>query len=175
VVGGYAERVRLAVGDLVAYPAHGAGRIVARERRMGHGASQEVVVLEFADALSVTLPVELARTLLRPLLNQAELRRIDQTLREQPALRNIVWLQRRKETEQKIAAGDPLLLAEVVRDSAYRRRRLIAKGSSRRLSPTENDLYEKARRLLSGEISLARGLELNEADAWIDQRLATDA
>jgi RNA polymerase-interacting CarD/CdnL/TRCF family regulator len=70
----------------------------------------------------------------------------------------------------KIAGGDPLRLAEVVRDCALRERRMIAKSGSR-LSPAENDLYKKARRLLAGEISLAHGLESTEADAWIDQQL----
>jgi CarD family transcriptional regulator len=77
--------VRLAVGDVVVYPAHGVGRVVAREQRMVQGAPREVVVLQLAETLSVTLPIELAATLLRPLLSEADLRRVEETLREQPA------------------------------------------------------------------------------------------
>jgi RNA polymerase-interacting CarD/CdnL/TRCF family regulator len=66
-------------------------------------------------------------------------------------------------------------LAEVVRDCARREQRLIAKGAGSRLSPSENDLYKRARRLLSGEIGLARGLEPAEADAWIEEQLAATA
>jgi hypothetical protein len=33
----------------------------------------------------------------------------------------------------------------------------------------------RARRLLSGEIGLARGLEPAEADAWIEEQLAVTA
>jgi RNA polymerase-interacting CarD/CdnL/TRCF family regulator len=72
----------------------------------------------------------------------------------------------------KLAGGDPLGLAEVVRDSALRARRLIAKHNGSQLSPSERDLYMRARRLLSGEIGLAHGLEPLEADAWIDEQLA---
>jgi transcription-repair coupling factor (superfamily II helicase) len=55
--GRYAEGVKLAVGDAVVYPAHGAGRVAARETRVILGAEQEVVVLALADGLSITLPM----------------------------------------------------------------------------------------------------------------------
>lgn len=75
----------------------------------------------------------------------------------------------------KLAGGDPLGLAEVVRDCARRQQRLIAKRTGSQLSPSERDLYMRARRLLSGEIGLARGLEPADADAWIEEQLAATA
>ena len=75
----------------------------------------------------------------------------------------------------KLAGGDPLGLAEVVRDGALRERKLIAKRNGSQLSPSERDLYVRARRLLSGEIGLAHGLEPLEADAWIQAQLAPAA
>ena len=48
--GRYAEGVRLAVGDAVVYPVHGAGRVAAREKRVVFGAEQEVVVLKLGTA-----------------------------------------------------------------------------------------------------------------------------
>jgi CarD family transcriptional regulator len=160
----------MAVGDLVVYPAHGVGRVVAREERLVQSAIREVVVLDLADGLSVTLPVELARMQLRPLLSQTDLERVRATLREAPTPADAVWLKRRKETQVKIAGGDPLELAEVVRDGAFRERRRIANGKSQ-LSPAEKDLYKRARRLLSTEICHANGLEPIAADAWIDRQL----
>ena len=171
VAGGYRERVRLRVGDVVVYPSHGVGRVVVREERVVQGAVRDVVVLELADGLSVSLPVELARTLLRPLLSRADLRRVGSTLREDRMPSDAVWLKRRKETQVKIAGGNPLGLAEVVRDGAVRERSRVAKGNGSQLSPAEKDLYKKARRLLSGEIGLAHGLAPLEADAWIDEQL----
>jgi CarD family transcriptional regulator len=167
--------LRLAVGDVVVYPAHGVGHVVARERRMVQGAVQEVVVFELADGLSVTLPVDRARELLRPLLSKADLRRVQEALREDHTLSDDVWLKRRKDTQLKLAGGDPLGLAEVVRDGALRERRLIAKRNGSQLSPSERDLYMKARRLLSGEIGLAHNLEPVEADAWIEEQLSATA
>jgi CarD family transcriptional regulator len=167
--------VRLAVGDVVVYAAHGVGRVAAREERMVLGGAQEVLVLELAGGLSVTLPVERAREQLRPLLSKTDLCLVQETLREDHALSDDGWPTRRKNTQAKLKRGDPLGLAEVVRDGARREQRLIAKHTGSRLSPGERDLYMRARRLLSGEIGLARGLEPAEADAWIEEQLAATA
>jgi CarD family transcriptional regulator len=167
--------VRLAVGDVVVYAAHGVGRVAAREKRMVLGAAQEILVLELAGGLSVTLPVERARELLRPLLSKTDLCRVQETLREDHTLGEDGWLKRRKNTQAKLKGGDPLGLAEVVRDCARREQRLIAKHAGSQLSPSERDLYKRARRLLSDEIGLARDLEPAEADAWIEEQLAAPA
>jgi CarD family transcriptional regulator len=160
---------------VVVYAAHGVGRVAAREKRMVLGAAQEVLVLELADGLSVTLPLGRARELLRPLLSKADLRRVQATLREEHTLSEDVWPKRRKDTQAKLKDGDPLGLAEVVRDCARREQRLRAKHTGSQLSPSERAFYLRARRLLSGEIGLARGLEPAEADAWIEEQLATTA
>ena len=172
---GYSENMRLAVGDVVVYPAHGVGPVVAREQRMVLGESRVVVVLDLVDGLSVTLPIEHARKVLRPLLSEADLNLVQKTLRENHPLCDDVWLKRRKDAQVKMAGGDPLDLAELVRDGALRERRLRAKGNGSLLSAGERAVYMKARRLLSGEIGLANGLEPVEADAWIDRQLGAAA
>jgi CarD family transcriptional regulator len=165
--------VKLAVGDVLVYPAHGAGRVAARETRVVLGAEQEVVVLELADGLSVTLPLQLARELLRPLVSEAGLSRVQETLREDGAPSGDVWLKRMKQAQAKLRGGDPLELAEIVRDGARRQRRLTASGTNSKLSLGEKGLCVQARQRLSGEIGLARGLERAEADAWIDEQLVS--
>ena len=167
--------MRLAVGDQVVYPGHGVGRVSAREQRTVDGTKQDLLVLSLSEGLSVTLPVERAEALLRPLLTEAELSRVGETLREDSAPSGDVWVKRMKATQVKLASGDPLELAEIVRDGALRQRSLIAKGNGSHLSASERDLYVRARRLLSGEIGLAHGLDPGDADAWIEEQLATTA
>jgi CarD family transcriptional regulator len=163
--------VKLAVGDGVVYAAYGAGRVAAREKRVVLGAEQEVVVLELADGLSVTLPMQRARELLRPLVSEAGLHRVQETLREDGALSGDVWLKRLKQVEAKLRSGDPLELAEIVRDGARRERTPTANGTTSKLSLSEKGFCAEARKRLSGEIGLARGLDPAEADAWIDEQL----
>ena len=165
----------MSVGDVVVYGQHGPGRIAARDERVVLGAAQEVLVLEFGDGLSVTLPIERARALLRPVLGEEDLVRVQETLRVEHALSDDGWLRRRKATEEKMAGGDPLGLAEVVRDGARRQQRLMPKSGGSKLSTSEKDAYLKALKLLSEEIGLARGVEPAEAEAWIEQQLAATA
>ena len=123
------------------------------------------------DGLSVTLPVQLARELLRPLVSEVGLSRVQETLREDGAPSGDVWLKRVKQAQAKLRGGDPLELAEIVRDGAWRERTLTANGTKSKLSLSEKGLCVKARQHLSGEIGLARGRDQAQVDAWIDEQL----
>jgi CarD family transcriptional regulator len=130
-----------------------------------------MVVLALADGLTVTLPIGRAHEGLRPLASESDMRRVQEALREVHVLSADPWLKRRNGARTKLTGGDPVGLAELVRDSARRERALSFKGANSQLSPGEHELAEKARQLLSAEIALARGLGLAEADAWIDEQL----
>lgn len=163
--------MNLTVGAVVVYSSHGVGRVAAREKRVVLGEEQEIVVLELADGLTVSLPIERAHEQLRALATEAEIRQVRETLREQPIASDRPWLSRQREARAKLTDGDPLGLAEIVRDGASRERTLIAKGTKTQLSSGERDVFVKARHLLSTEIAHARGLEAAEADEWIEQQL----
>lgn len=163
--------MELTVGDVVVYPAYGVGRIVAREKSAIVGADREIVVVELARGLTVRLPLERATRQLRPPFDEADMLRVQQTLREAGTPSNDVWLKRRKDTHAKLKGGDPVELAEVVRDGAERARALAARPSKPQLSPGERDLYLRARQLLSDEIRVVRAVEEADADAWIEEQL----
>ena len=77
---------------------------------------------------------------------------------------------RRRFAQEKLATGEIGGLAEIVRDGLQRERRLTT-GSSK---PMANELFRQARRLLTAEIAACRGIEQEEADAWILQQVASD-
>jgi len=156
---------------MVVYASHGAGHVAARESRVVLGKRQEVIVLALAGGLSVELPMERALELLRPLASEADISRVQKTLGADQAVSTDSWLERRRDSLAKLTGGDPIELAEIIRDSARREWTLSAKGTKSRLSPDERGLLVKARQLLSNEIALARGVEPAEADAWIDEQL----
>jgi CarD family transcriptional regulator len=163
--------VRLAIGTVAAYPPHGVGRVSRREKRVVLGVEQEIVAIELADGLTVTLPLERARELLRPPVDEAGLRRVRETLREDAAVSDEIWSKRLKQMQEILRRGDPQELATIVRDRVRRDRSVTAKGTSSKLSASERSLCAKARELLAGEIGLVRGVEVAEADAWIDEQL----
>jgi len=163
--------VRLAVGDAVVYPAHGVGRVAAREQRALSGVEQEVVVVELGQGLVVTLSIAEARVRLRPVAGEADLRRVQRVMHEDTRASADSWAKRVKEGQAKLARGGLLDLAEVVRDG-MRRDSQARDGVGPKVSESERRLYLQARQLLAGEISSARGLDQVEADAWIAEQLA---
>ena len=164
--------MKLTVGAVVAYPPHGVGRISAREKRVVLGVEEEVVVIELGNDLSVTLPMARAQELLRPPVTEAGIRRVRETLREDGVVSDEIWSKRVQQAQEKLRSGDPLELAEIVRDGVRREQGLTANGSPTKLSTSERALHLKAKELLAGEIGVARGVDQAQAEAWIDEQLA---
>ena len=158
--------MEFSVGQVVVYGGHGSGRVVARETRAATAEPQEVVVLELAATLTVTLPIALAHEQLRAVSNEAELASVQTTLRGGPRARESVWIKRQKATRAKLASGQAICLAEVISDGAHRQR-----GEATRLSVNERELYVKARQLLAAEIGHARGIDPAQAEDWITNQL----
>jgi CarD family transcriptional regulator, regulator of rRNA transcription len=163
--------MRLAVGDMVVYRSHGAGRVAARESKVVLGTRQDVVVLALEGGLRVELPLERARELLRPLSSESDLSRVQETLSADHTPISEPWLKRQRESLADLADGDPIGLAHIIRNGARREATLSPKGAKVHLSPSEREIATKARRLLSTEIALVRGVELEDADRWIDRYL----
>jgi RNA polymerase-interacting CarD/CdnL/TRCF family regulator len=150
----------LAVGVLVVYGSYGIGRVTSRTAATP--ADREVVVVDFAKGLSVTLPIERASECLRPVSGRAELALIQGMLRTEAVFEQESWQRRTKSTRGKIMAGDALGLAEVVCSGHQR----IAS-----LSSYERELYVEARRLLAAEIGASQSIDDDAADAWIEEQL----
>jgi CarD family transcriptional regulator len=163
--------MQLAVGDMVVYGTHGMGRIAGRREQMVGGSSQEVVVVELQDGLTVTLPMERALEQLRPPASEADLRAVRKALREPRELSNDTWLVRRREMQAKLSDGRPAVLAEIVGEGAQRERRLTTSGKAAKLSGSEKELFTRARSLLAEEIALARGIDQAAAEDWIEEQL----
>jgi hypothetical protein len=69
------------------------------------GVEQEIVVLELAHGLSVTLPMQRAREQLWPLVSEADVRRMQEALRVDGALSGDVWVKRVKQGKAKLRAA----------------------------------------------------------------------
>ena len=162
----------LKVGTIVAYPPHGIGRVAAREKRVILGVEEDVVVVELGNDLSVSLPISRAEEQLRPPATEADLKRVQKALRESAVVSDEIWSKRVQQAQEKLRSGDPLELAEIVRDGVRREQGKTTTGSPTKLSTSERALHLKARELLSGEIGVTRGVDQAEADAWIDEQLA---
>ena len=103
---------------------------------------------------------------------EADLKKVQKALRENSVVSDEIWSKRVQQAQEKLRSGDPLELAEIVRDGVRREQGKTTTGSPTKLSTSERALHLKARELLSGEIVVTRGVDQAEADAWIDEQLA---
>ena len=157
----------LAVDDIVVYASHGVGRVAIRRERS--------IVVEFASTgLTVILPIERAVARVRPLSTEAEIASVGQALGGADTDVDANWQRRLKATRAKVAGGEAVELAEVVRDANRREERALARSEPGKLSVTERQLYVKARQLLADEIGASRGVDRADADEWIADRIAAN-
>jgi CarD family transcriptional regulator len=157
-----------AVGDTVVYPHHGAAKIEAMEKRTVKGEERDYLVLRVAQGdLTVRVPaanVDLVGV--RDVVNQEGLDRVFDVLRQPYTEEPTNWSRRYKANLEKLASGDVIKVAEVVRD-LWRRER------ERGLSAGEKRMLAKARQILVSELALAEKTNEDKAEAILDEVLAS--
>jgi len=153
-------------GDPVIYPQHGAGRVVAVEKRTVGEVEREylVVELELQD-LRVWVPVDEAEQVgVREPTPPEELDDLFELLSDHDVRIPANFSRRMKNNQSRMNDGDVWQLAEVVRNLAIRR-------SKKHLSPSEKTLYAHARNLLIAELAHTMSTTPEKAEAAIDERL----
>ena len=144
--------------DLIVYPAHGVGQIMAIEEQTVAGASLEFFVVYFAKSkMTLLAPTRKAANAgMRKLSDPAAIQRVRRTLSQAPHKARGNWSRLRQEYESKINSGDIIAIAEVTRD-------LYRPGVNSGQSYSERQLYTSALDCLSGEIALVNGVTEEEA------------
>ena len=156
------------VGDTVVYPHHGAALIEAIEKRTIKGVEKDYLVLRVAQGdLTVRVPSENVDLVgVRDVVNQEGLDRVFDVLRQPYTEEPTNWSRRYKANLEKLASGDVIKVAEVVRD-LWRRER------ERGLSAGEKRMLAKARQILVSELALAENTNEDKAEAILDEVLAS--
>ena len=156
------------VGDTVVYPHHGAAVIQAVEMRTVKGIEKEYLVLKVSQGdLTVRVPAENAEYVgVRDVVSEEGLDKVFEVLRTPHAEEPTNWSRRYKANGEKLASGDVNKVAEVVRD-------LWRRDLDRGLSAGEKRMLAKARQVLVSELALAEKKEEEEAEALLDEVLAS--
>jgi CarD family transcriptional regulator len=156
------------VGDTVVYPHHGAALIEDVEVRVIKGVEREYLVLRVAQGdLTVRVPADNVDLVgVRDVVNAEGLDRVFDVLRQPYTEEPTNWSRRYKANLEKLASGDVIKVAEVVRD-LWRRER------ERGLSAGEKRMLAKARQILVSELALAEKTNEDKAEAILDEVLAS--
>ena len=145
-------------GDFVVYPTHGVGRILGTESREIGGATMEMLVVRFEhDRMTLRVPMDKARSLgLRTLSSKKQMEQAITTLQGKASVRRTMWSRRAQEYETKIKSGDPVSIAEVVRD-------LHRRTNQSEQSYSERQMYQAALERLAREFAAIEKIDQEAA------------
>jgi len=158
------------VGDYVVYPSHGVGQITGVEDHEIGEISLKVYVVLF-DKEKMTLRVPIGKTLssgMRRLSSQAKMDTAVNTLRGKARQRRVMWSRRAQEYEAKLNSGDPVGIAEVIRD-------LHRNAGQPDQSYSERQMYEAALERLAREYAAVENTDSETATGRLEEVLRADA
>jgi CarD family transcriptional regulator len=143
-----AKPEKFAEGDYVVYPTHGVGKVerIATEEIAGH--KLELIHITFEEnRMTLRVPVAKARSAgLRKLATRKLFDEALAVLKGRARIKRTMWSRRAQEYEAKINSGDPLAIAEVVRD-------LHRNSGQPDQSFSERQIYEAAMDRLAAELA----------------------
>ncbi len=147
-------------GDFVVYPTHGVGKIIGTETNDIAGMQIKLLVIRFEqDRMTLRVPMEKAMSLgLRTLSSRKHMDDAILTLKGKARVRRTMWSRRAQEYEAKIKSGDPVSIAEVVRD-------LRKRDTQTEQSYSERQMYQAALERLAREFAAIE--EIDQAAAAV--------
>tara|TARA_E500000178_G_scaffold47203_1_gene42475 strand:+ start:1905 stop:2408 length:504 start_codon:yes stop_codon:yes gene_type:complete len=161
------DELSLEVGDLVVYPIYGVGEIENFDSYNIDGSQQDFILINFKqDKMKLRIPKDKASNSgLRKLSNKNRLSKALEVLEEKPSIKKDMWIKRAKEYEKNINSGDPVLIAEVVRDLHKK------EDSLEQQSYSERQIYLTALNRLSNEYAAVQNLEKKSAKSKLEELL----
>ena len=153
-------------GDLVVYPSHGLGEITGIENREIGGMDIRLYVVAFErEKMILRVPLDKAGPSgMRRLSTRDEMGAAVSTLKGRARVKRTMWSRRAQEYEAKINSGDPVAIAEVVRD-------LHRNPSQPDQSYSERQMYEAALNRFSNELALVEKIEPGAAAERVESLL----
>jgi CarD family transcriptional regulator len=148
------QKLEFAAGDLVVYPAHGVGKVDGIETLTVAGQAVSLYAITFEkERMKLKIPVAKAKTSgLRRLSSKDRLKAALDTLQGRARVRRTMWSRRAQEYEAKINSGDPVSIAEVLRD-------LRRNTEQSEQSYSERQIYQAALERLARELAAVEKID----------------
>ena len=146
------------VKDHVVYPSHGVGQITGVEAHEIGDISLRVFVVVFdKEKMTLRVPIGKASTSgMRRLSSQQKMEQAISTLKGRARTRRVMWSRRAQEYDAKLNSGDPVAIAEVVRD-------LHRDEGQPDQSYSERQMYEAALERLAREFAAVENTDTEQA------------
>jgi len=154
------------VGQYVIYPTHGLGQVVSYETQEVAGFKVELIVISFEkDKMLMRIPLSKAQAAgLRSLSSLDDMGKALHVLGNRVAVKKGNWSRRANEYEVKINSGDPLSLAEVIRE-------LYKPNVKSDQSFSERQIYKAAIDRFSRELAAIESIAQEDAVVKVEELL----
>ncbi len=154
------------IGETVVYPKHGVGEIIKIENMEIANIKNEFYVVKMEQSkLTIRVPLEKKNEVgLRKISSKKIIEEVFEILKLKPKIRRIMWSRRAQEYEGKIFSGDPIKIAEVVRD-------LFRKSSQADQSYSERQMFQVAIERLAREVAAVEKTDYFQSTEKIEQIL----
>ena len=155
------------IGEIVVYPKHGVGEVTKLENmEIGTIKTKYYVVKMEQAKLTIRVPVDKQDEVgLRKISSKKIVEDVFTTLKLKPKIRRIMWSRRAQEYESKIFSGEPIKIAEVVRD-------LFRKNSQSEQSYSERQMFQVAIERLAREVAAVEKTDYFQSTEKIEQILS---
>ena len=160
------KHIDFKIGDIVVYPKHGVGEIQKIESLELSNIKSKYYVVKMEQAkLTIRVPLEKQYEVgLRKISSKNNIEQVFNTLKLKPKIRRIMWSRRAQEYDNKIYSGDPIKIAEVIRD-------LFRKNSQPEQSYSERQMYQMALERLAREVAAVEKTDYFQATEKIENTL----
>ena len=160
------EHPEFKTGHWVVYPTHGVGKVMGVEDQEIAGIKLTLVVINFEkDRMTLRVPTDKAKESgLRKLSSRDEMKGALKALKGRTRIRRTMWSRRAQEYEAKINSGDPVSIAEVVRD-------LHRKEDQPDQSYSERQIYQAALDRLARELAAVEEIDEESATEKLENLL----
>jgi CarD family transcriptional regulator len=153
-------------GQYVVYPTQGVGRLLKTEECAVGGQKIKMLVIEFSkDSLILRVPLERAELSgLRPLVSSRKMMEAIKSAKEKAGAKRMIWSRRAAVYEDNINSGDPMRIAEVIRD-------LQRRTAADTMTFSGRQLYLRALERMAQEYAVINKIELEKATEKIEDLL----
>ena len=153
-------------GDFVVYPAHGVGQVKEIQQTSVAGQNLDLIAINFnKDKMMLRIPLGTAqKSGLRRVADASVMESATKTLKGKARIKRIQWSKRSQEYLSKINSGDPIAVAEVLRD-------LYKNPAVSEQTYSERQIYEQAMGRFAAEYAVVHKIDEKSATAKVESIL----
>ncbi len=160
------KKLDFKTGQYVVYPTQGVGKLLRVEEQTIGDQKIKMMVIDFErNHMTLRVPLDRAEISgLRPLTSVKKMDEAIQSAKGKAGAKRMIWARRAAQYEENINSGDPMRLAEVVRD-------LQRRTASDTMTFSARQLYLRALERMAQEFAILHKMDLDSASDKIEDIL----